>query len=571
MFSLSYLTLAIPLSLAEKVRPVTPARQKFIVLFELYAMTWVLLLGATILIQHTNITGLYWVGAWNACALLAVMISSAEGLMGTGKAGREVRIPTTSAGDDLDVQGEGSGAVPDDSSGNARHQSREGVGGDMSEELDTSETTPLIRHRASAILKSEQILDEGTQDRAFFWWISEVMLSLPIPAVLLGALAFLWTGAMPQTVVDGGWVGTGECTSLRANDWLTLAFAVYAPLSMLSVLILIPLSPFAHKLHRSLTLFVFVVFAAATAYAWLIWPFDSDGARCKMFFSSRVELANLSFSAGGLAQSQGSANELYRPAVVRAITELTGVVPYVERVVKELPSSWRSKDVHCEDNLLRNGQRTCSWEVDQSLLPAPSDPSYLRCTTKDNHTTFDRCEDIQKEMGPKPAWIYFNGTRIDGSSARFVVYGTNTRACRIHLDGLDIKRYRVLSSESSSPGARKEKTDWHEYEIPGGVSVREVRLWSREWERIFHVEVEWEENGKVDEIGGSVSCSWAEHQGGWITGVAHGLHDGPKSYADENMGARIPALEEALTFVPEWATLTKLRDGLVDAVVGFKL
>ena len=82
---------------------------------------------------------------------------------------------------------------------------------------------------------------------------------------------------------------------------------------------------------------------AATAYAWLIWPFDSDGARCKMFFSSRVELANLSVSAGGLAQSPGSANKLYQPAVVRAITELTGVAPYVELAVKELPSSSRSK------------------------------------------------------------------------------------------------------------------------------------------------------------------------------------------------------------------------------------
>ncbi|THH20498.1 hypothetical protein EW146_g874 [Bondarzewia mesenterica] len=573
MFSLSYLSIVIPLSLAARMRPISPSRQKLIVLFEIYVFTWALLVGATILTQRANITGVYWVGAWNASALLAFVIVSYEGLSGVRKVGIKASTGRPAAEGLEDDEGDRAGSAPageggslgnveqlpeedEDNSSNTDTQERE---------IETSESTPLIGrrpHKSSS--KSEEAIDEGVQDRAFFWWILEVLASIPVPVVLLGTIAFLWVGAMSQTVVDGGWVGI-----------------VYAPLSLLSVLISIPLAPFAHQTHRMLTIFMLVIFIASTAYSWLMWPFDTDDARCKIFFGHRVELQNISASIDAPHFGESYAHS---PHALRAVTELRGVPGYVERVVEALPSSWGGDaQVHCEDN--PNKQRTCSWELDQSLMPAPAFISNapLRIKQADDgqqlaRPQYERIPD--KIIAQEEVWIYFNATRLDSLSARFLIRGTNTRSCGIHLDGRDIRRYRVLLTPGSfENGSNKE--EWHEYDVPKGVNIREVRLWSRKWGRTFQIEVEWSESEGGDgneAVEGRITCSWAEYQGMWAAGFgsdfrgsATTISNPPGGVSTSGVGAHIPALEEALAFFPEWATITKMRDGLVQAVIGFKL
>lgn len=84
------------------------------------------------------------------------------------------------------------------------------------------------------------------------------------------------------------------------------------------------------------------------------------------------------------------------------------------------------------------------------------------------------------------------------------------------------------------------------YEVSAG-GAKELRLWSRTWERNFTVDVELLE--EQHQTLGRVACEWNEYESGTV-GI-------------ESSG-KIPALEEVLTFLPKWAVVTKLADGLVE-------
>ena len=66
-----------------------------------------------------------------------------------------------------------------------------------------------------------------------------------------------------------------------------------------------------------------------------------------------------------------------------------------------------------------------------------------------------------------------------------------------------------------------------------------------------------QEHLEEKQIQGRVACLWSEVDGVWA-GKGKG-------------GVRIPALEELLAFMPEWAIVTKYDAGLVEAQSGFLL
>lgn len=187
---------------------------------------------------------MYWVGAWNACTLVGVVIGAVEGLVGSGRAGRELsdesveqlqddeqergrkgRAVRFSGSDQASAEGrsEGTGSGQDQahSGGNVwegiEHNERSGATSRHDEDAEeATETTPLMSHRVvmpkSVLKSSDVVLDEELQDKALFWWILESLFEVPVPVTLLGSILFLWVGAMSQTVLDGGWVGIGELT-----------------------------------------------------------------------------------------------------------------------------------------------------------------------------------------------------------------------------------------------------------------------------------------------------------------------------------------------------------------------
>jgi len=112
------------------------------------------------------------------------------------------------------------------------------------------------------------------------------------------------------------------------------------------------------------------------------------------------------------------------------------------------------------------------------------------------------------------------------------IRGTNTRNCRVYFDSAPVFSVSVR-------GATEEvQANW-----PTGSTIRELRLWSREWDKTFEVGISWN-TSESESLEGRVACEWAERAG-------------------------IPALEEVEAFLPRWARVTKRTDGLLEGEKAF--
>ena len=293
---------------------------------------------------------------------------------------------------------------------------------------------------------------------------------------------------------------------------------MYAPISLLSFFILLPLAPFVHKVHRLLTVFVFFIFIASTTYVWLTPPFTPD-ARIKVFFAQKVDLTNVTSAVS-------------RPQLTRAITQLNAIEGYGARLAATLPSSRSSIDDsgggQCIANKLRQGLTTCEWPVPPTLLPSIA----------------------SAEDGDKGTWLVANVTRLGPASLHVEIEGIQTRACTISVDNCGIRRYRARTRREGgttkiSAGA---PTTWTAFEVPAEKEIHFLTLWTRAWGSKFDVEFDVDpDTEQKQKIAGRVSCLW---------------NDGPG-------GVQIPALEEARRFLPEWVAISKAADGLVEAASGF--
>ncbi|KAK8065407.1 hypothetical protein PG997_012154 [Apiospora hydei] len=139
-------------------------------------------------------------------------------------------------------------------------------------------------------------------------------------------------------------------------------------------------------------------------------------------------------------------------------------------------------------------------------------------------------------------WLSLNVTRAKGlNSASIRVSGRNTRSCRIFFDRPvdDI----VVKGSDQDP----------RFPRIGEAGSKELRLWSREWARPWDVTFSWKSSkGKnVGEEGmdGRVVCLWN----------------------DQDERTAIPALKEVRRFAPDWSTVTKMGDGLVEGSKSFMI
>ena len=186
-----------------------------------------------------------------------------------------------------------------------------------------------------------------------------------------------------------------------------------------------------------------------------------------------------------------------------------GLSPYVEYAVKSLPGGEESF-TNC---VVRTptGRGVCKGK---GLPPRVVDP----------YSNLPPATQYRK-------WLTYNVSRSgDANKARFMLSGQNTRACKILFDS----PISGLHVDGAGPNDKRFPP------VPEAGS-KEIRLWSRTWDRTWTVDVEWEgqDDGQRTGMEGSVVCMW-------------------------NQEGVIPSLDEARRFLPVWAAVTKLGDGLVE-------
>jgi hypothetical protein len=265
---------------------------------------------------------------------------------------------------------------------------------------------------------------------------------------------------------------------------------------MFTVLLLLPLSPFAHRISYHIPTFLFLVFIGTLIYSLLAFPFSAEN-RYKAGFIQTVDLDS------GINQ-----------------VSVVGLEDFVRPIVASLPSA-AGQDIKCEERLTRTGVVFCSFAgippkvVDNVPVGVPPEKGY-----KD--------------------WLKFNVTRPKGTNtAKFVINGTNTRACVLRFSS-PIKDFHVLGAGTDDRFSRVSE-----------IGSAEIRLWHREWSTPWTVDVEWAvSQGKQagDEgIQGKVVCLWSDdntegvipaldevrrYAPAWsaITKVADGLVEGGKDF-----------------------------------------
>ncbi|KAI9692180.1 MAG: hypothetical protein M1822_006410 [Bathelium mastoideum] len=514
---------------ADFTRPT--ALQRFYTLFWLYIISYILLVGATILERNFEIAGIYFVVLYSAAMLFALLISYCE----------LFALPRKSLYAQLLAEHERPGFRRADSTASSRaiaprsqHHSRSRESSDTNnEDEDATEEASLLRNdrgttsfagyggvrnsRRQSGQASSTLVPPATQngDEAYdstlgipylneqpwsarlpsILWILQFLLVCPIPVILTGQLSLLLTSALHQTSADGSAV-----------------LPIYLFISGLTFFLLSPVLPFIHRFHYHIPSLFLLIFILSLIYNLLAFPF-TETSRLKTYFLQHVDL------------DTGE----------NTVT-LTGLYPYISTIASSIPSATdyqqnQHRPLNCTSlDLPRySGLTTCRW----TGLPPRAVPNAL--------------------LGLPPAappelgyahWLRVNASRpaphhhAPRSTARFELAGRNTRACRLEF-ARAITNYSVEGADPMPDGR---------FEVVDKDGCTELRLWSREWERGWNVTVSWENGGGGD--GG-------EEEGQGLDGRVVCL------WSDANEAGAIPALEEVWRFMPAWSTAVKGDDGLV--------
>lgn len=505
-------TVSIPLPFTHQFQ--LPEQQKNTTLLQLYILTWVLL----VLVTVADLGGGYFATIWNVLTWLGVVAGVLEGIFGAKGTEGDVRAFAVTEGTVERSDDEGGITVRFESPGEVQaresvqqhqeHRDEEASGSDSEETAaGATERTPLIRPNRVKLpaLKKD---DEGEDAGAVGWWIVQLVLTVPVPVVLLLHILVIVVGALPQTVADG------------SNPII-----VYAALALLSVLTLLPLVPFAFKLQRTLSYLALIIFILTTLYTYLLTPPFTQISPLKIYFQQSVQVERV----GSMGKFE-----------VNATTILTGLTPYIGRdVIPLLPSS-RGKDVVCAPSTITKraaGLWDCKWNSSESeMLPRP----YANSTV-----TFGVERAADKQEWKTNPWFDYSITSFPKNlTTRVRIQGKNTRACRVYLDddlGSSVSGWRVRG-----PHGDGAITTRHGKDDP----LEEIRLWSRTWDKEFVLDLV--RKGTTREGNARIACEFAEYQSGTV-GVP-----------TEGGEARIPAVEEVFRFFPSWATVSKTSDGLAE-------
>jgi len=184
MISLAYLAIALPL-------PLPFPEQRRGAFLALYMLSWILLFGGAL----RHIASTFWIAAWNACVLGAMCVSEMEELWVIW--GYRQVIPRSETpieeNEEQSVQEEGS---------IVNHEQSIQEGGSDEHRSEATETTPLLTLRKDdrARLHKQQSMNIDT----LIWWLVQVVVSIPVQAILLGTILFTWLAGVAPTIVDGG-------------------------------------------------------------------------------------------------------------------------------------------------------------------------------------------------------------------------------------------------------------------------------------------------------------------------------------------------------------------------------
>ena len=505
----AWLTTAwICVKLADRYRP-TAFQRLYVMMWEGLA-AWIVHVAATVSERKQGIGGAYLIFFYHVCIFVAATICLLEtfGLPKKTDFASDLQKVFPSHGGPKPSSANVSTDQPSDDEGQPRPGSDDREDDD---EDEADERTSLMRgsgpgrtfkhyHTAYERAEAEDHTAAGRHPIRRVYG-QEQAWSHSLPSYLW-LLEFLIIAVLPLILI-------GQVSLILTSAlYQTLAdggnpLTVYLAFAGLSIMLISPLGPFLHRFRYHIPLFLFLIFVGTLIYNLVAFPFSANN-RLKIRFIQKVDLDTGLNNVTLTGVSQGS---------------------YLTDIINSLPSAY-NQTAQCEPKSLQ-GLTDCTYTgLPPQIAGGPLTPMGIS-----HHNS----------------WLTFNITPLRNRTtlASFKIRGLNTRACKLTLS----KPIRNFHVHGSGPPD-------HRFPKVGIDGSKELRLWSRTWDREWSGEFHWHE----DELEGE---SGARETG--ISGHAVCL------WSDANTPGTIPALDEIWKFAPEWAAVTKSGDGLVEGSKAWRI
>ncbi|KAF2664092.1 putative zinc metalloprotease [Microthyrium microscopicum] len=436
---------------ADAMRP--SALHRFYTLMWMYIGNWLLLVGVTVMENNLKMSGGYFVIIYFASVFVALLISYLELFALPRKTSYAELIAGIDAAEASSVRattGESEPGENHDHDDDATERTSllrddratgfsSGYGTRRRRSTGLDEIEPEVFRALPRPYRKEQ----AWSGKLPSWtWLLQFLILGPMPIILVGQLALFTTSALYQTPADGSPV-----------------LNIYIFITLLTVLLLAPATPFIHRISFPLPTLVLLIFGGTLIYNLLAFPF-SDSSRLKLYFLQSVDL----------------------DSGINSVS-LTGLDPYVRTVANGIPSAF-GKHISCDEGVdytARKGLTKCSWPG----LP-PNVLEHSKIPPVQNYSS----------------WLTYTATReANTTTAHFRIEGRNTRACRLLFD-TPIESFHV-AGYTVDP----------RFPAVGEKGCKSIRLWTREWGGAWDVDVTWKAGVKGRNstgLDGKVVCLWSD-------------------------------------------------------------
>lgn len=345
-------------------------------------------------------------------------------------------------------------------------------------------------------------------------WFLQFLLLAPVPVILMGNLGLTAMTSLRMTGTDG----SSLLTPL-------LAFGV------ITIFLLLPLTPFIHRVTHHIPLFLLLVFVGSLIYNLTAFPFSIE-SRFKFFFQQVVDL-----DAG------------------TDVIQLYGLEDFLQPVIASLPSAAGQK-IKCDDDGIKLGLQRCEYDA-SSLTP--------------NLVEGKDLDELITVTVPQST---------DSSTAYLTVDALDTRTCTLDLS----QPIHGFTVDGAS------KRDERLGSVPEH-GFKNIDLWRRTWDGPWNITLDLGKTTKsIDAYSTARPAQYGfdvtqeiEASGSPASTEGSDVLDELKKrseplevtvtcrWSDANKPSTIPALHELQQFMPSWAAVTKARVGLVDVKKKVKL
>ena len=245
--------------------------------------------------------------------------------------------------------------------------------------------------------------------------------------------------------------------------------------SITTLLIFLPLAPYAHRLPLTFYIGVLAVGVLSVTYCLVSSPFSAK-APFKTWFFQTVDLDN----GNNTVKLQGLPGPL---------SQIISEVPSTMKTPSNRGVQWTASSI--------SRFKTADWE---GLSPKISD-------------------------APMKEWLSVNISSVGAGGARIHLRGVNTKECKLHFD----KQGNTKVSRVRVGGDNGKWVDVGEWDHP----LESFALWSRDWDKTWIVDVEWvkplkkkgsftlQRNSKrvPSSLSGRAACLWADRTAGKIPAI----------------------------------------------------